>query len=146
VNRAITLQHLYTDPAKEKGHQYGCHFPAKPSPVWYGSFFGGEGPKIDYKVTLTYDSTDIDGLPRKDSPELVQILHQVVRMLRTFRLKPPVVITKIVPTSAPPGATVEVYGTGLALPGQRASAVFTELPNSARLVTRVAQAEGHSCL
>src|SRR5439155_429176 len=85
-----------------------------------------------------YESTDINALPRKDSPELAKVLDQVVRMLRTLVLKPPVVITKIAPASAAAGATVTVYGRGFALPGQRASATFEEFPNSARLVTRVA--------
>ena len=138
VSRAITLQNLYTDPAKAKGNQYGCHFPAKASPVWFASFFDGQGPETAYSITLTYDSTDINALPRKGSPELAQVLDQVVRMLRTLLLKPPVMITKIVPTSAPPGATVTVNGTGFARPRHRARAVFEELPNSARLVTRVA--------
>ena len=138
VSRAITLQNLYTDPTKAVGNQYGCHFPVKPSPVWFASFFSGEGPETEYKITLTYDSTDINALPRKGSPELAHVLDQVVRMLRTLLLKPPVVITKIVPTSAAPGATVTVNGTGFALPRDRARAVFREFPNSARLVTRVA--------
>jgi hypothetical protein len=80
----------------------------------------------------------INALPRKDSSELAQVFDQVVRMLRSFLLQPPVVITKIAPTSAPPGATVTVNGTGFALPGERATAVFKEFPNSARLATRVA--------
>lgn len=138
VNRAITLRSLYTDPAKAKGNQYGCHFPKKPLPVWFASFFGGKGPESDYKLTLTYDSTDINSLPRKGSPELAQVLDQVVRMLRTLVLKPSIVITKITPTSAAAGATVTVYGHGFAVAGQEASAVFKELPNSAKLVTRVA--------
>ena len=138
VNRSITLYNLYTDPAKANVNRYGCHFPEKPLPVWFASFFGGEGPESDYNITLTYDSTDINALPRKDSSELAHVLDQVVRMLQTLVLKPPVVITKVVPTSAPSGATVTVYGHGFALAGQRASAIFKELPNSARLVTRVA--------
>jgi hypothetical protein len=138
VNRAITLGNLYTDPAKAKGNQYGCHFPTKPSPVWFASFSSGEGPESDYNITLTYDSTDVNALPRKDSPELAQVLDRVVRMLRTLVLKSPVVITRIVPTSAPAGATVTVYGHDFALPGLRLSAVFRELPNGASVVTRVA--------
>lgn len=133
VNRAITLAHLYTDPAKEKDNQYGCHFPTEHVPVWFASFFGGEGPQSDYKITLTYDSADINALPRKDSPELNQVLDEAVRMLRTLHLKPPIVIRKIIPSSAAPGATVTVYGTGFAIPGPRVSAIFTELPNSAQL-------------
>lgn len=138
VNREITLRNLYTDPAKAKANQYGCHFPVKPSPVWFASFSSGEGPETDYKITLTYDSADINALPHKGSPELAHVLDQVVSMLRTLVLKPPVVITKIAPTSGPPGATVTVNGKGFAIPRHRARAVFQELPNSARLVTRVA--------
>lgn len=138
VSPAITLLDLYTDPAKAKGNRYGCHFPAKPAPVWFASFFGGVGPETDYSIALTYHSADIDALPRKDSPELAEIFDQVAQMLRTLHLKPPVVITKIVPISGPPGTTVTVYGKGFTLPRQRASAIFGELPNSAELGTHVA--------
>lgn len=134
VTKDITLRNLYIGPGRKSAD---CPVFAA-EPVWFASFFGGEGPESDYNITLTYESTDINALPRKDSPELAQVLDQVVRMLRTLDLKPPVVITKIVPTSAPAGATVTVYGHGFALPGQAASAAFKELPNSARLVTRVA--------
>lgn len=137
VNRAITLANLYTDPAKAKGNKYGCHFPTEPSPVWFASFVSGEGPQSDYKITLTYDSADINALPRKDSPELAQVLDQVVGMLRTLVFKPPLEITRIVPSSAPAGATVTVYGHGFTLLGQ-GPAIFEELRNSASLVTRVA--------
>ena len=139
VNREITLEHLYTGtPATQFDPQAACPANASPHPVWFGSYFGGVGPESDYKINLSCNATEASALPRKDSPELAQVLGQVVRMLRTLRLKPPVVITKIVPASAPPGATVTVYGAGFILPGQRASAVFTELPNSADLDTRVA--------
>jgi hypothetical protein len=138
VNSEITLGNLYTDPTKAKGNQYGCRFPVKPSPVWFASFSTGEGPETDYSITLTYDSADINALPRKGSPELAHVLDQVVRMLRTLVLKPPIVITKIAPTSGPPGATVTVDGKGFALPRHRARAVFKEFPNSASLVTQVA--------
>ena len=143
VNSAITLRHLYTDPAKAKANQYGCHFPAVGSPVWFGSYFGGQGPETDYAITLIYNSTNINELPRKNSPELALILNQVIRMLRTLHLKPPVVITKVVPASAPPGAIVTIYGTGFTLLNNQARAVFKELPNSALLPTHVA-ADGHT--
>ena len=128
VNREITLRNLYTDPAKAKANQYGCHFPVKPSPVWFASFSSGEGPETDYKITLTYDSADINALPHKGSPELAHVLDQVVSMLRTLVLKPPVVITKIVPTSAPPGATVTVNGTGFALTPPPSQSGFSGAP------------------
>lgn len=137
VSRAITLLDLYTDPAKEKGNRYGCHFPAKPSPVWFASFAAGEGPEGDYNIALTYDSIDINALPFKDSPELARIFNQAVRMLQTLRLKPPVVTAKVVPALAAPGATVTIYGAGFALPGLPVTAVFKEQANTA-VVTRVA--------
>ena len=98
VNGEITLRNLYTDPAKAKANQYGCHFPVKPSPVWFASFSSGEGPETDYKITLTYDSADINALPHKGSPACARP-RSGCYMLRTLVLKPPVVITKIAPTS-----------------------------------------------
>ena len=51
-------------------------------------------------------------------------------MLKTLSLKPPVVITKVDPEAAPPGATVTVYGSGFGIPNYYASLIFTEFPNN----------------
>jgi hypothetical protein len=127
INQAIILGNLYTDPAKA-GH--GCHLPSTPQPVWFGSYFGGEGPECDYSISLSYDSTDADALPLRNSPELQDVQSEVVAMLRTLHLKPPIVVSRIVPSSAPPGVTVTIYGSGFNLFHQPARVVFREEPNN----------------
>lgn len=135
VSNAIELRNLYLDPAR-KSRYCQLSFPARP--VWFASFFGGSGPESDFSIALTYNSADIASLPRKDSPELAQVLDQTVRMLRTLRLKPPIVITKVVPAAAPPGATVTVYGSGFALPRQRTTAFLREMSAENPLAARIA--------
>ncbi len=137
VDREITLEDFYTDPAKAKDNDSGCRFPAEASPVWLGSCFGGVGPENDYSIALTYDSADVNTLPRKGSPELGRIFLEVAGMLRTLHMKPPLVADRVAPDSAAPGTTVTVYGKGFALPEGRITAAFTELPNT-DLETRVA--------
>jgi hypothetical protein len=109
VTQFIRLGNLYTDSAKTEN---GCVFPAHGSPVWFGSFFSGSGPESEYTITLSCDTSDVDELPRKGSPQLVQVFTEVVVMLKTLRLKPPIVISKISPPSASPGETVAIYGSG----------------------------------
>ncbi|MGB7167892.1 MAG: hypothetical protein WA374_00365 [Acidobacteriaceae bacterium] len=135
VTKTITLENLYLDPSNRSGD---CRLPFPSQPVWFASFFGGPGPETDFSIALTYNSGKIDALPHKNSPEFAEVLGQTVVMLRTLRLKPPIVITRVVPAAAPPGATVTVYGAGLALPGQDTAAFFRELPTGATLDTQVA--------
>lgn len=127
VGKQITLENLYTDPARKNKD---CAGPSPHHSVWFASYFGGVGPQSDYSIALTYNSTEITRLPRKNSPELRQVLSDVTRMLRTLHLKPPVVVTKILPASAPPGATVTIYGSGFNLFSRPAEVFFREYPNN----------------
>ena len=127
VSKKVTLRNLYIDP--EKKSEY-CNLSLPPHPVWFASFDSGEGPESDYSVALTSTTSDLNALPRKDSPELRQVISDVTRMLRTLRLKPPIVITKVVPASAPPGATVTIYGSGFKLLDRPAEVSFREFPNN----------------
>ena len=140
VSKKVTLRNLYIDP--EKKSEY-CNLSLPPHPVWFASFDSGEGPESDYSVALTSTTSDLNALPRKDSPELRQVISDVTRMLRTLRLKPPIVITKIVPASAPPGATVTIYGSGFKLLDRPAEVSFREFPNNSMPPPQVA-ADGKS--
>lgn len=113
---ALVLGNLYTD-SKKTGS--GCVFPSSGQSVWFGSFFSGNGPGGEYTITLDYDTTDVDALPKKGSPTLKRTLLEVTAMLKTLRLKPLFVLSRIDPSSAPPGATVTVYGAGFDLPGYK---------------------------
>jgi hypothetical protein len=84
VTKTISLQNLYLDPAKMTKN---CGLPTPPHPVWFASYDSGEGPESDYSIALIYNSTDINKLPRRDSPELRQVLTDVARMLRTVHFK-----------------------------------------------------------
>lgn len=127
VTKAISLRSLYTDSSKTGN---GCAFPSNGQPAWFGSYFSGEGSKSEYAITLAYDTTDVNALPRKDSLELRQTFSDVVTMLRTLQLKPPLVIWRVDPQSAPPGATVTIYGSGFNAPGLDAIVQFSEFPNN----------------
>ena len=88
VTETISLGNLYTDSSKTGN---GCVFPASGPPAWFGSFSRGDGPESEYTITLSYNSADVNGLPRKGSPELKQVFAEVVATLKTLRLKPPII-------------------------------------------------------
>jgi len=140
VSKTITLRNLYISPKKKNEH---CNLPLPPHPAWFASVVSGEAPESDYSVALTSTSADIDTLPRKDSPELRKVLTDVARMLRTLHFKPPIVVTKIVPAAAPPGATVTIYGSGFNLLDRPAQVLFREYPNNSMPAPEVA-ADGKS--
>jgi hypothetical protein len=140
VTPRIWLRSIYVDPSKMT---QDCELQPPPQPVWFASYASGDGPYCDYSVTLTYNSTHRNTLPRWGSPELNSVLRDVERMLRTLRFKPPMVISKIVPAAAPPGATVTVYGRGFNLFHQPAEVYLENLPNSSNVTGHVA-ADGKS--
>ena len=109
VTREIVLGNLYADSSKTGN---GCVFPTRGLPVWLGSSLSGKGPESEYTITLSCDVEDVNRLPRKGSPELKQVFAEVVATLKTLRLKPPVTISKVSPSSARPGATVRIHGSG----------------------------------
>lgn len=127
VTAAIWLNNLYTDSSKA---QDGCVLPAIRSPVWFCSFFSGEAAESEYTITLGYDTTDVNRLPKKGSAELAVVLGEAVRMLKTLQLKAPIVISRVDPPSAPPGATVTIYGSGFRLPHFSEVVMFREFPNN----------------
>lgn len=126
VTKELSLGNLYTDRSKTGS---GCVFPANHEPVWFGSLVSASGSESEFTVTLSYDTTDVNSLPKKGSPELKQIFGEVKEMLETLHLKPPIIISRIEPSSAPPAATVTIYGSGFNIPGFRATVRFAELPN-----------------
>jgi IPT/TIG domain len=121
ITESISLANLYTDSSKAGDV---CVFPSSGKPVWFGSFFSAGATGSDYTITLSYDTTDVNSLPKKGSPELKRVFTEVAVMLRTLELKPPIVISKVSPTSAPPGATVTVYGRGFTLFNSDATVSF----------------------
>jgi len=120
VTDAISLGNLYTDSSKTGN---GCVFPASGPPAWFGSFSRGDGPESEYTITLSYNAADVNSLPKKGSPELKQVFGEVVATLKTLRFKPPIVVSKVSPESALPGATVTIYGSGFNL--SKANVSFT---------------------
>lgn len=127
VNKAITLSNLYTDDSK---HDYGCTFPAAGRSVWFGSSFCGVGSESEYLITLTYRTTNVNSLPDKGNPELQRVFSDVAVMLKTLRLKPPLLISEIIPPAAPPGATVTIHGKGFRVPGFGTALLFLDFPNN----------------
>jgi hypothetical protein len=126
VSSTISGSNYYTDKSKTGS---GCTFPLDPRPAWFGSFFGDRSSESEHNITLSYDTADVSKLPKRNSQELRGIFRDVVAMLKTLRLKPPLVITKVDPETAAPGATVTIYGRGFAIPNYHASLIFKELPN-----------------
>ena len=122
ITQAIELGSLYTDSSKTG---IGCVFPTSGPPVWFGSYSGGDGPESEYTITLSYNTADVNSLPRNGSAQLTQVFSEVVAMLKTLRLKPPIVISEVSPQSAPPGATVTIYGSGFILLNSKAIASFS---------------------
>ena len=127
VTKAIWLRNLYTDSSKTEN---GCVFPSSGSPVWFGSYFSGEGNESEYTITLTCSTADVNSLPKKGGPELKKVFDEVVAMLKTLHLKPPIVISRVSPQSAPPGATVTIYGSGLNLINETEVVSFSDFPNN----------------
>jgi hypothetical protein len=101
-----------------------------PQPAWFGSFFGDRSTETEHTITLSYDIADVNNLPKRNSQELRGIFRDVVAMLKTLRLKPPLVITRLDPEAAAPGATVTIHGRGFAMPNYHASLIFKEFPNN----------------
>ena len=126
VNNTISLGNLYTDRSKSES---GCTLPANGHTVWFGSYFCDQGSESEYTITLSYDTADVSTLPRKGSPELKQVFDDVVAMLKTLHLKPPIQISKLSPDSGPAGTTVTVYGSGFNAPDYSTAVVFEDFPN-----------------
>jgi IPT/TIG domain len=121
VTKEMRLGSLYTDSSKTKN---GCSFPAAGLPAWFGSFTAGDGPESEYTITLSYTTPDVNSLPRKGSRQLTQTFAEVVSMLKTLHLIPPIVIAKISPQSAAPGETITIYGSGFMLSNSKATAMI----------------------
>jgi hypothetical protein len=127
VNNSMSLGNLYTTASKSES---GCTFPTSGQSVWFGSYVNGEGPESEYTITLMYDTTDVNRLPGKNSPELRHIFRDVVAMLKTLDLKPPIFITKVDPQSAAPSTTVTIYGSGFSVPNFNIAVSFSDFPNN----------------
>jgi IPT/TIG domain-containing protein len=127
VTKALSLYNLYTDRSKVNN---GCVFPSSGRPVWFGSMFGGEGSESDYAITLSYSTKDVNDLPKKGSLELKHVFADVVEMLKSLQLKPPIAVSKIYLQSTHPGATVTIYGSGFNVLNQSAEVRFNEFPNN----------------
>jgi hypothetical protein len=127
LTKTITLSNLYTDGSKSEN---GCTFPSSGQSVWFGSYFSGEGSESEYAITLTYDTTDVNRLPKKKSPELKHSFADVVAMLKTLELKPPLLISRVDPPAAAPGATVTIYGSGFSVPNFNIAVSFSDFPNN----------------
>ncbi len=128
VNAKMSLGNLYTDDTKANVDG-GCKFPSDGKSAWFGALFVGEGSESEYTITLGYDTTDVNELPKKGTPKLTQVLNDVKTMLKTLELKPPVVVSRIEPKSARPGETIKVFGSGFNLPGNGVEPTFVKLPN-----------------
>lgn len=132
----IQLWPLYTADTK-RNINYGCKFPSDGKPAWFGSYSIGAGPESGYIIALAYDSNDINALPKKGAPELTRVLSDVDRMMKTCKLKPPIVISGIEPQSAPPGATVTLRGSGFDLKNYDLRPEFATYPNLDMLRVKV---------
>jgi hypothetical protein len=139
INKDISLSNLYTDRSKSDN---GCTFPASGHPVWFGSVFCGEGSESEYAITLAYDTDNVNELSARDSAELKSIFIDVVKMLKTLNLKPPILISRIAPDSAPVETTVTVYGSGFNVPGFTSALVFTDFPKYTRCHRRLSRGMG----
>lgn len=127
VTKAMSLRTLYTDSSKVNN---GCIFPSGGQSVWFGSYFSGEGSESDYAIMLTYVTDDVNGLPKKGTPELKHVFTEVVQMLKSLQLKPPIIVSKLDRRSASPGTTVTIYGSGFDALNQRAEVRFNDFPNN----------------
>jgi hypothetical protein len=126
VTNDISLENLYTDGPKVGA---GCSFPSSGKSVWFGSYQSGNSDYSEITITLTYDTSNVNELPVKDSRELARVFADVTRMLKTLRFKPPIVISRLSPQSGVPGATITVYGSGFDLfgPGSETLAAITDI-------------------
>ena len=97
---------------------------------WFGSLFCAEGSEHEYSITLGYEVHDVNQLPIKNSAGLKKVFADMVEMLRTLKLKPPIVISRISPESARAGEIVTVYGHGFRLPGFTAAVVLGGFPGN----------------
>jgi hypothetical protein len=68
------------------------------------------------------------GWHRPEPSRLYNLLF-VTRRSKTLDLKPPILISRISPDSAPVGTTVTVYGSGFTVPGFTTALVFNDFPN-----------------
>src|ERR1700737_928574 len=127
INREISLGNFYTDGPKSEN---GCTLPASGQPVWFGSVFCGESSESEYAITLGYDADNVNELPTKDSAEVRNVFTNVIEMLKTLDLKPPILISRMSPDSARVGTTVTVYGYGFNVPGFNTALVFSDFPNN----------------
>jgi hypothetical protein len=128
ITRTLSLVELYTDDTKENVAN-DCKFPADGRTAWFGSYFAGAGSESEYTITLSYDTDDVNALPKKGTPELERVLSDVVTMLKTFELKPPIVISRIEPQTAAPGAMVTLHGSGFGLKNFNLEPRFVVLPD-----------------
>jgi hypothetical protein len=128
ITETLSLVELYTDDTKENVPN-ACKFPADGKTAWFGSYFVSEGSESAYTVTLSYDTDDVNALPKKGTPELERVLNDVVTMLKTFELEPPIVISRIEPQTAAPGAMVTLYGSGFDLKNFNLEPRFVVLPD-----------------
>ncbi len=128
VTSRIQMRPLYTYETKPNV-DYGCKFPSDGKPAWFGSYSMGAGPESEYIIALAYDTNDVNALPKRDSPELRQVLRDVDRMMKTCELKAPIVISRIEPQTAAPGAMVTLYGSGFALKYFNLEPRFMVLPD-----------------
>src|SRR5260370_26297015 len=123
----MSLTALYTDASKVNN---GCTFPCSGGAVWFGSDFSGEGSENEYAVTFTYVTGDVNGLPMRGTLELKHVFTDVIQMLKSLQLKPPIVVSKLHPPSASPGATVTIYGSGFNALNQAVEVRFNDFPNN----------------
>jgi IPT/TIG domain len=127
ITKSIALGNLYTDSSKTGN---GCVFPSGGGSVWFGSFSVGSTSQSEYTIKLSYRTDDVNALPRRGSAQLEQVFAEVVAMLKTLHFKRPIVISRISPAAALPGATVTIYGTGFILGGQTAGITLLHLPDA----------------
>ena len=128
VTKYLSLANLYTEATKANAEE-GCKFPADGKSAWFGALFVGEGSESEYTITLAYNTTDVNALPKKGNPELKRVFSDVATMLKTMELKPPLVVSSVEPNSAQPGATIKVLGSGFSLPGNDVRPRFVKVPN-----------------
>ncbi len=126
INAKLSLSNLYTNDTKSNVND-GCKFPSDGRSAWFGSLYVGIDSESEYTITLAYDTTDVNELPKKGALELTRALNDAKTMLKTLQLKPPLVLSSIKPTSARPGATITVFGSGFNLPGNNVRPSFVKL-------------------
>jgi len=126
INSKLSLSNLYTNDTKANVND-GCKFPSGKRSAWFGALYVGAGTESEYTITLAYDTSDVNALPLKGSPELTRVLNDVQAMLKTLQLKPPLVISRIEPASARPGEKVTIYGSGFNLPDGNVRPSFVKL-------------------